>query len=264
MSLCWALCGQVITIPVVSANEKGSSIIYFPVMLASTKFSSPSNVTKPITGNHVLKGIYGKVTDEGISAPNVEVQLMTTIDDREWTLIDSVRTDERGYYSFADAPDLPQQRKYAVHYINYGDETRLSFWVTHKLKTYALGSSVFMGSFDIGNIYLESPAEGAQVRLPATFRWRSRTGTGGETYRLSIITYPEGDITDYLGPSVSANDFRLQLNDLPLHYIPGYTYGWEIWVTESANAHTAPYEEGRGFGVSYETRPIMFANVPQP
>ncbi|MCW1969228.1 MAG: hypothetical protein KIH69_014040 [Anaerolineae bacterium] len=229
--------------------------------LATATPSAATPTPTPTPASTQLRGIYGLVNDTGKGAASVDVELMVTADDIDWTSVRVVRTDSRGYYSFADAPTLQAGAKYAVHYVNTGNPKRLDLWVTHRLISYTAGANINMGKFDIANVELESPANNATVTLPSTFKWKVRTGQSNEFYQLSVFTPPEGDVTDYISPRQTGSSFTLNTETLPPHYIPMLAYSWEVWVSEAEGQHTAAYEEGNGYGVSYEKRMVTFENL---
>jgi len=241
---------------------------YVPILIASVRTTptrtpiAPTATPTPTSSsqNNPLRGIYGLVNDTGKGAGLVDVELMITSDEIEWTTVRASRTDSRGYYSFTDAPPLPSGQKYAVHYVNTGNSKRLDLWVTHRLITYTAEANINMGSFDVANIELDLPAANTTIGLPNTFKWKIRSGRN-EKYQLSIFTFPDGDITDYISPPVDGGSFVLNTETLPPHYVPLLTYAWEVWVTEPAGLHTAQYEEGYGYGVSYEKRAVIFNNL---
>lgn len=247
-------------LPMLQAGARATS-----TRVPSTPTPTPGAATptpSPTTpSNTQLRGIYGLVNDNGKGAASVDVELMVTSDDIDWTSVRVARTDSRGYYSFADIPTLPTGEKYAVHYVNTGNTKRLDLWVTHRLISYTAGANINMGKFDIANVELESPANNATIALPSTFKWKVRTGQSNEFYQLSVFTPPEGDVTDYISPRQTGGSFTLNTETLPPHYIPMLAYVWEVWVSEAEGQHTAAYEEGNGYGVSYEKRMVTFENL---
>jgi hypothetical protein len=67
-------------------------------------------------------------------------------------------------------PSLTPGQRYYVRYRNYADTPgRLWVWGTRDLTSYAAGSAVEIGNFDIADIALVSPPAGATVALPYTF-----------------------------------------------------------------------------------------------
>ena len=119
-------------------------------------------------------------------------------------------------------------------------------WSGNLIAAYTAGQSVAGGDFDVADIALVSPTDGASVTLPANFCWTPR-GIAGDNYRLVIWDVDEDKValTDYLGEVPCAT-----LTGLPSSWPSGREYRWYVVVNRGADPNAAPYN----FGISYGDR----------
>ena len=155
------------------------------------------------------------------------------------------------YLAFASVPGLAPGQRYYVRYRNYANTPgRLWVWGTRDLTSYAAGSAVEIGNFDIADSPLIAPPAGATVALPYTFQWTRRPATPSDTYEFDIYDPTDGDPYAYTVPPLGyVGSFTM--NSLPPGFSPGVQYVWEIWV----------YSPDGGYGISYETRAVTFSNT---
>jgi len=194
------------------------------------------------------RGIYGRLTYQGQAAPNIALSLLQF---DEWTTIASTVTDSSGAYSFTNVPILPAGKTYTVHFWNGShDERYLLRWDGRDITSYTMGDTVFGGNFDIANIPLVSPAEGATVSIPVTFDWDARGISGDE--HIWLMKDPDAPYvlasSGFLGTST-----EYTLESPP----PGLDYGIDyIWYIEVLNGDN-------GFGLSLY-RFIYFTALETP
>lgn len=108
---------------------------------------------------------------------------------------------------------------------------------------------MFIGNFDLANITLVSPANGATVSVPRTFQWTPRPATASDTYEFDMYDPTDGNPYFYTAPPLGYVS-SYTLNGLSPGFNVGDLYAWEIWV----------YSPDGGFGISYETRAVHFSN----
>lgn len=193
-------------------------------------------------------GINGRVNFNGSSVASIPLDLRF-YNGSAWSTISSTLTDGSGNYSFQSAPTLGAGQGYYVRYSNSADSSKLFFWGTQILTSYAAGSSVVIGNFDIANIPLVSPPNAATVSLPQTFQWTLRTATPTDSYQLSLFDPSNANLTAYTPLLGYVN--AVTINGLPPGFNAGVPYGWFIAVNSPDG----------GYGESYYYRQITFTNT---
>jgi len=191
-------------------------------------------------------GIYGRVTERGNPVSGVPLDLRL-FNGSSYSTVASTTTGADGRYLFAGVASLGSGQRYYVQYANWRDTYtpgRLWSWNTWSIRSYTAGSIVDGGDFDIADIALVFPADGATVSLPQMFYWTPRPATPADDYEFDLF---DGDWwwTDPLG---YAGDYTL--NSLPSGFEPGTQYWWQVCV----------YGED-GYGWSYEARSLIFSNT---
>jgi len=204
----------------------------------------------PLIHRPCATGICGQVTLNGTSVTDISLELRF-FDGANWYTLASTNTDVNGNYAFTSVPGLAPGQRYYVRYRNYvGTPGRLWVWGTRVLTSYSTGSNVHIGNFDIADIPLVSPANGATVALPYVFQWTRRTATPSDTYELNLYDPSDGNPYFFTAPPLGYVG-TYTLNDLPPGFSPSAQYTWEIWV----------YSPDGGYGISYETRMVAFSNT---
>ena len=179
---------------------------------------------------HFLEdGEMARVTEGGVAAAGVRLMLRF-FNGTQFVTAQETLTAADGSYRFANIPGLTDGQAYYVLYRNTSQNpnpNRLGGWASFQLLSYAVGTRVDGGSFDIKNIALQAPEPGADVALPATFRW-TRRGIAGDNYVWQLLRLPSfemlaqtpglGDVSSYTLPS------------LPPGVETGLTYGWSLLV----------------------------------
>ena len=118
-------------------------------------------------------------------------------------------------------------------------------WAGPNIESYTLGQTVHGGDFDIADIKLSTPANGATMTLPATFSWQPR-GLATDTYRI-IWVDPDDSSQWWFADAGSSASFTTHW------FSPEITYGKEYaWYVEI-------YNGSNSLGKSYEARGVTFA-----
>lgn len=130
------------------------------------------SVYLPFVSNNQIsgsRGIYGRVTDGGIAAVGIYLELRF-YNGSSYSTRASTMTTTDGRFSFTGVPSLNTGQRYYVRYQNSSYvPNRLTYWGTRVITSYTAGSEVAIGDFDIADVPLVSPASGASVTLPYTF-----------------------------------------------------------------------------------------------
>ena len=194
----------------------------------------------------VTQGIQGSVTLNGIPIANILLDL-AFYNGASWSAIATTATNAEGIYLFENPPSLGGGQMYSVIYQNTeATPGRLWIWATQALSSYSAGTSVEMGNFDIAEIALVSPPNGAYIGLPFTFHWAPRLATPTDSYEFNLYDLDDG-FPYYYSPMLGhAGSYTL--TGLPGGFVMDYPYVWEIWV----------YSPNGGIGISYEARYVVF------
>ena len=139
------------------------------------------------------RGISGQVRYQGVGIGGIKLQLEECVPGLQCAAKMTTTTDGNGYYAFL----IPSSTfGYQVTYRNGAaggnaeDERFLGYWQSFPILGSDYAERVRGGVFEIANIELLSPDDGAVVGLPTTFEWKSR-GIAGDKYRWHIQTYIE-------------------------------------------------------------------------
>jgi len=199
-----------------------------------------------IYGPEPRLGIFGYVTSHSCGAGGISLELRF-FNGSEWSTLATTVSAEDGFFSFPNAPSLAQGQKYYVRFVNDSDSKYVGAWGTYTLDSYQSGSNVFIGDFDISDVGLLSPDNGASLRLPITFSW------GKRLYKTDSYEY---NLFDYFNPALS-------LRSNPLGYVDSFTlqrrppgfnldtyYLWYVGV----------YDPDGGYGFSFYARWIKFSS----
>lgn len=130
-----------------------------------------------------------------------------------------------GAYRFTGVPSLSSGDTYSVWYSG-GARTpgRLWFWVTDRTTSYTAGSDVHAGDFDLADVALVSPANGATLFLPHTFYWTPRPATPSDIQGF-YLEHGEGE---WVADSGHQGSFTLE--SLPAGFEPWEICTWRVYV----------------------------------
>ena len=198
----------------------------------------------PFIGNPVnsISGISGRVTVNGAAVAGIPLHLYF-YSGSSWTDYASVNTNPEGTYSFAAIPSLGNGQYYQVLFLNEnGEQGRLAYFEVALITSYTAGTTLGLGDFDVADVSLVSPANGASVAPPYTFQWTPRPGTPSDIYQLYIYeTSAPGNW--WRSPSLG-NLGSYALSSLPTSFSIGREYSWMVFV----------YTPGVGTGQSHTRR----------
>lgn len=200
-------------------------------------------VSKLTTEDHVATGIWGAITAWGLPARNVLVGLFADSGQFNESLqpIQMTNTNQNGYYYFRNVPALPEGKAYRVRYINRNNPNYLAYWqVIPKIGSYQADEVVHGGSFDIGNVKLQLPANGiTSLTSPALFYWEPRhLDERHERYRVEIYnTLTHENV--YKSENLDfVNHMYIDTSKLP--QINGY-FRWQVMI-QSPTGEGMAYE----------------------
>lgn len=220
--------GQIFLLEFVELNNQ----VYLPLVL------------KPCS-----TGICGRVTLNGAPAANVYLQLRF-FNGSQWSTRATTYTDSNGNYAFTGVPSLgPGQRYYVLYSNSAGTTGRLRAWGTRELTSYTAGTAVPIGDFDIADVPLVAPPNGATVSLPYTFQWIPRSATPSDSYSLAV--YDPTDLDPYAFTEPLGYVGSVNVTYLPSGFNPGVQYRWEVLI----------WSPDGGLGISREARAITFSST---
>jgi hypothetical protein len=207
--------------------------LYLPITLGK-KSASPG------------KTLSGRVTDKGVPVQTtVELRYNNGSGESTYATAD---TSANGEYEFRNLPKLSGDQYYYVRKYNEFD---INYWLTvwncSRITASTTDSSRYRCDFDLQDIALGAPINGATVALPSTFSWTARTTTT-DSYVVHFADISDNDpyaSTNALGYVGSAT-----ITSVPTTFIPGVQYVW--WVS-------AKGPNGEGISLYYNN--ITFTNT---
>jgi hypothetical protein len=193
------------------------------------------------------EGIYGQVTYNGAGVTGIHLELRF-YDGSDWSTRATTVTGADGDYQFNAVPGLSSGQVYYVRYMNgesgnADNPDYLFAWYASNITAYTAGSRVPGGDFDIADIPLVSPGDGASVTLPTTFSWTKRNVTA-DSYTLVLVYFSWPVLEVSTTPLLGYVD-DVTITDLPSGWPSGGTFLW--WV----EAHHGDGTEN--VGVAYGT-----------
>lgn len=205
-------------------------------------------------------GINGRVTFRGNGVQGVNLLLIgCPLNDEcpyeEGAPVAQTRTDGGGFYNFSGVADLPADTFYQVYYLNDetagnpADDTRIFRWFGPLLTTYSAGSAVAGGSFDIEDVLLLSPDDGAAA-LPVTLSWKERAVRAAQTrgaaapenYQVVLANRDSGEEVCLspvgVGTTFQVTEAFLDANCAGLKESGGFL--WYVWAINGNNLENDP------------------------
>jgi len=204
----------------------------------------------PLVINHFgPPGLWGYVTHNGVPAGGVALALYRQPPSALAVHVADATTQADGLYVFDGLPALPAGHTYLISYTNTTDSSRLASAYSRSIDTYTPGDSVRAAIFDVANVPLVGPADGAQVWFPHSLTWTKRPASPGDSYLVAYFTAAGVPLmsTGGLGWYDSYYVFALPQ---PLSYHTPYR--WTVHVLLP----------GAGFGLNFESRAICFGTCP--
>ena len=224
-----------------------------PTASAGTPTNTPTATrtrtpTATPTATASANGIYGRVTAHGAAAGGLRLDLRRW-NGADWSTQATTMTAANGNYLFVGAPALAAGEFYAVRYLNTPDDPNpgegyLWSWWGNRLAAYTTGATAWGGDFDVADVALVSPEDGAEVTLPAQFCWTPR-GVATDTYRLALYNWLTGETatTAFLGNVACVN-----LTGIPAGWPSGEVYMWWVEVGQGPDPNATPYNVGASQG----------------
>jgi hypothetical protein len=188
--------------------------------------------------------VSGVVTENGAPSPKEEVYLRY-YDGSGWSTYATTVTDDNGYYRFPQAPILTGDQEYYVRWDNsFDNPNRLTLFLCNVV-TVASSLSANTCNFDLKDVTMALPVDGASVSLPRTFTWTPR-GFGDDSYEYNLFEIG-GEASYWTYPGLGYVD-NYRLTNRPAGFSTGIPYGWYMGVY-------TPY----GWGESYYYRVVTFS-----
>jgi len=193
-------------------------------------------------------GIHGQITKNQTPAAGLDLELRFW-NGTAWSTRTTTTTGADGHYCFTGVPSLDASQIYYVRYLNTTSSPNpgpdyLWDWRGNKIVSYTAGATVPGGDFDVDDISLVSPADGASVTLPAQFCWTPRN-VPSDNYVLGFYYAgtDETATTSYLGNIPCVN-----LTGLPPSWPSGATYTWWVRAYQGDDPGTTLYNYGDSYG----------------
>jgi hypothetical protein len=208
--------------------------IAFPTL---TPTMMPTSLPTPVNPTPVPpRGISGRVFYQGVAVAAINVQLESCLVGGSCEVLARTATDANGLYNFPYAPTYNGAFGYQITYRNGPDGNNpvdsryLLYWQEPILLDYDYAQRVEGGSFDIANVLLGAPAEGASRPLPVTFSWESRNVAGDQVqwfldapFDLGLCDQPQkGTNTNFVFESLDCTFPPVATNEAIAWYVQVY------------------------------------------
>jgi len=194
--------GQSAPVPPTAQPTLNAQPVTFPTLTPSP---TPTTLPAPVNPTAVPpRGISGRVYYQGQPIAGINVQLEVCLIGGSCEMKARGATDNNGRYNFPYVPSAGTFG-YQVTYRNGPeggnavDNRYLLSWQEPMLTDYDYAQRVEGGSFDIANLPLSGPADGATKTPPVTFTWQSR-GVAGDQYQWMIDATSDFGLCDQAEP----------------------------------------------------------------
>lgn len=208
--------------------------------------------------------IVGDITQVGTPFTLQDALLLLTYYDYDGLeVIDYTFPDPDGAYAFSAIDALPGGAEYQIWFFNdaYFDD-RLLYWAGPRTTSFPSGYNWFPNSFDINNVYLNSPPHESESIFPVNFSWASR-GIAGDQFYLCL--YDSGSLLDYDTVCTSSPTpyTNVTLDASSFSGVPGFLrYGHRYaWY---ANVIGPGYDYWSQIGESFYANSVTFLTAPPP
>jgi hypothetical protein len=160
-----------------------------------------------------------------------------------------------GQYSFTELASLEENDVYSVYYLNQASTPgRLWAWFTPDITSYTAGNTVTLPDFDIADVTLSAPSDGAMVDLPELFSWVRRPSSPSDSYAFEFYDDSHGF---YSGPLGYVSQY--ELSALPSGFSANTPYYWDVLIFTPAFNPANPWRNGLGVSLGY--RQVTFTNT---
>jgi len=212
--------------------------------------ATPTPTATPPTG----PSISGRVAARGAGVSGLTLQLLRC---NPWGCDIETTTSSGGggNYVFSNVDPLAGGESYRVRYVNGPagangvNSSYLSYWVTGEIAAATAQAGAASIDFDIGDVVLLSPPDGAYNWLPQTFSWAGR-GVPGDRYAWTIAWF--GSELCYVDPPTTATSLILDATGADVCGLyADQPYDWYVHITDSPNFDN-------GLGLSFYARQIGF------
>ncbi len=178
-----------------------------------------------------------QVTAYGQPVAGLEVELEYQLTaDTPWVTFANTRTDRNGQYYFAPRLYAPADRIYRVRWRNRGVNVNyLSEWICNPVAAGVDPSC----NFDVQNVLLEAPDNGAAAHLPITFKWQMRP-FDSDSYAVGLLP-PSSATPAWENSPTLGYTAQYRLLDLPAGFKYGENYIWFVKVYTSGGAGSSYY-----------------------
>lgn len=248
---CASLLAILYCVSLVQAQSTDSTI-YLPFVSGTNGLSGQSSNTLTVEGSVLSSG--APMTAVIISLWRINPSIAGT--DEIVDLVSWESSGEQSFtYQFTNIPQLEEGYHYYVAYINLGlTPGFLDAWYTARQSNPTEGTTLQVPAFDIADVTLRAPDNGATKSLPENFKWNERTTTT-DSYAVRLFeTDADGRLvrslrTDYLPhPTDNANVGTMPPNS---GFLPNVPYQWRVLIR-------GPFG---GTGYSLEARTITLKNA---
>lgn len=227
--------------------------LFLPYVEKALPTPTPKPEMLTVSGTIVSTGAAFNVVDIGLRRYNPDIPNSAGfVDAQNLTLTVAGNSIE---YSFLDAPLLEPGYFYFIAYFNLNSTAGLlDSWITSDAVNPPSGNRIVMPTFDIADVTLRAPEDGATKSLPEDFRWNAR-GTATDNYGLLLIEVDgEGNVVRDAGVDNllhPTNSVTIGSIEDEAGFQTNVEYSWRILVRDGNG----------GVGIPTEQRRITFAEL---
>jgi hypothetical protein len=206
---------------------------------------TPTAQTPPATFT-----IVGQMTHQGYGAGSLFLELrLCPTGAGACSTSASTTTASDGTYAFQGVTPPPSDKFLYVRYANYEERNdRVAYWFGDSIYAASASGTYTLPTYEVMNIAMLAPSNGATVSLPSTFQWTRRVASN-DSYWLEVFdpvndsAYASTVLLGYVG--------SFTVGSLPSSFLPYTAYGWDVCAAGP----------GDSYGCSYYYRTITFINT---
>lgn len=244
-----------------SQKQQEDGYSFLPFMQKPEPTPTPTPVPTPLPVSNELT-VQGTVVSTGAPFDSISIGLTRYHPDIAGSLeivdVFALQLPAAGNsadYNFNNVPRVEGGYVYYISYINIDDiPGLLSAWFTLDVSNPPTGNLIVMPTFDIADVTLRAPEDGATKSLPEDFRWNAR-GTATDRYQLQFLEIDSnGDIVrsaatdEILHP---ADSVYIGSIDDALGFEADEPILWRVVVSDGIG----------GFGYPTEARTVTFREL---